>query len=557
MTFVFSLLILLFTSVLPVLAVHAETSAKGNLQRRKGDLEDCTDLLNRKAYRLQIQESVTKKYEAMEFTTAQQNRQWIDHAKSGSQTRELFVEETFSRLKEFNDTVIGDRRRVTALKKLRTEIGFQMTQENPPDFDAKDYVDFKTRRQSGPFPGEAAVRTIVQNFVRANERFRNSSVLTQILREQDLKGPPLFQMGLGESADEASIAARWAKVHGGPNQVAYFADPELQADLGRKMERVKELYNQFEERYSQTEIFENDGRGGRMIKLEAFIAARKAQTPQGLRKLLRLYFPNLPNMEEAVGYLWRMSKLADEFSPSIYVAEPETLSIDEAPFGTISFDFIGLGAENLEATLNALLKAENLTDAVKLARAGEQTVTSVFNQRKAFIRRTMNEHFGSNVTVRFSGDDAVVIPTRLVTTDDQVTLLRKLSAYVHRPFFRMGLVHPSGQASRSMQLITQTDGVEKEFRKMIIDDLGLAFANNMGVEVMAIESTVATNFFLKLSLKSRISPTDKSVIENNFERAVLKAQAAAREFDPESVFEAVSISAIYPDTPAGPSYIDR
>src|SRR5690606_26032194 len=118
-----------------------------------------------------------------------------------------------------------------------------------------------------------------------------------------------------------------------------------------------------------------------------------------------------------------------------------TLTLHEAPYGALSLDFIGLGGENLKATAEALAQAQDLTAALELTRLSERAVTQSFIQRKQQVTEIVKEYFAHRVSIKFSGDDGIIIPHREFWLRDQLALLRQLSALSPEPYFRMSTLH--------------------------------------------------------------------------------------------------------------------
>lgn len=96
--------------------------------------------------------------------------------------------------------------------------------------------------------------------------------------------------------------------------------------------------------------------------------------------------------------------------------------------GVVSVDFVGQGARNVHATLEAMVKAKgSATQLAPLAERAEREATAEMMSRKLHFRRVAAEYAGSTRQVQMTGDDGVVfLKDSLKTTEEKLGFLKKL-----------------------------------------------------------------------------------------------------------------------------------
>jgi hypothetical protein len=415
-----------------------------------------------------------------------------------------------------NDRVFRDFDLVTALTHFHKQLLKQELQAvlNGERYDF--YSDFKSIRLTLYEP--AKTKAVSEAFERANARFYHSPVLSQIIRESDLR-EPWFHMGIGQSADQAALAARYARVDGGERNIRHYDDARVQSALQSQLGEVHSLHEQLIRRLWNSGLVD---RRSSELRLSVFMEARKAKSPKALLEALQQRFPEARLTLSSARLILRFIQACDRFSPNMLIEKREILSIDEAPFGAIALDFLGLGAENGKATAHALVKARDLNEALMQAREGERHVTRVFNERKMKIRRRIEKFFDGAVTVRFSGDDGLVIPQREFSLGDQLVLLHELGKLFSEPKFRMSVIGAKGVGNgQASGLITHGEGLEKKLRALVQKDLGVPFANSMSVNVLNPGPGASLrDVYLLVSLRRRPTLEQRGHLRSIFSQAV-------------------------------------
>jgi hypothetical protein len=239
-------------------------------------------------------------------------------------------------------------------------------------------------------------------------------------------------------------------------------------------------------------------------------------------------FPNVLITPAVAAKIREFSRLANEFKPPLFIKDREKLHVSAAPFGAISLDFLGLGAENIRATAQALISAKNLDEALSLARINEQEVTRTFKENQKLIRDEFQTFFNGRVSVRFSGDDGIVIPQVEILHSDLIRFLERLSNKFPIPFFRMTLITKDGAAGNSSDLITQGEAVEKNLRTLILEESGLGLSNNVTMNVFLFDSDNSRKVVLSLGLRRPLSTREANTLNELFPRAVLNIDSEIR-----------------------------
>lgn len=460
----------------------------------------------------ELRQDLIQEYAQANLTSREANEAWIERALvPGAEAFYLVMENSW--LKKLNDKIFRNKDFVTALTKYHQAI---FLDELRKVFGLKSfglYSDFKSVRVSlSEVPSPLELGALRHAFVKANQRFMQDKRLQAMVRDGDLS-EAWFQMGFGTTVDEASLAARAARSAPLSKGVLDFKNLAQQEKWARDIRWAKMIYGRLQ-RKAKLPIWDK-----RHLRLEVFVAARKADTLEEFQVLLREQFLDMSLKISEVKALRDMIQIADNFSPSLLVAEHETLSIEDAPFGAISLDFIGLGAENLKATLESLVQAQDTEEALRLARVNEREVTRKFEQKKAAVRKLLEKEFQEEVTVRFSGDDGIAIPQVAMSLQDQLFLLRHLGELMPEPYFRMTVIQKPKNSEVASELITHAEAIEKILRARLTRFLGPEFANSLRFNVFVTDSSLVNKVFLLVSLNRRLTEEERDVLRATFETA--------------------------------------
>jgi len=506
---------------------------------------DCQSDLTLQESRQEARQEFIRRYAEKIYAGETQNQAWIDDALNQTDRRDIHVLVENAWIKKLNDQVFKNKDLVTALTNYHKELFLEELANHPLPVKLDPYQDFKsTRLTLSPVAGPAALPQLEQLFKNTNERFSASPVLREILRDED-RAASWFRMGIGRNEAEAALAARHAREHVEAKGFSYFWDSAVQTSFAKKLSEVQAMHVQIIAQLRHSPLVEVN-REDPALKLDVFAAARKSSKQEFLA-VLRQLFPSAILSQDTAELILRYTQLGDEFSPSVLVAKRELLTVHNAPFGAMSIDFIGLGAENLRGTLSALVSARDLNDAVFRTRQKEREVTRLFDQRKAMVEKTIRDHFAGQVRLRFSGDDGIIVPERELTLRDQLFLIQKLSRLLPQPFFRMAVISADGAADAdSSQLMTHGESIEKVLRQMILRDLGAARANQISLQVFIPDTGARRKVFLIMGAKGLLNETEKKTLRNAFPGAVKMVQEQVRAQGHDIEYDGIEIFAIFP-----------
>lgn len=513
---------------------HATPDCRGILETVGSVREDRPDL----------RQIFIAEYVALVFADEAQNQKWIDDALAYIANGDIHALIENSWMKKLNDTVLKNKDFVTALTNFHKKLFLEEIGKRLTSLKLKPYQDFKSTRLTLAGPVDPAqIRLLVESFAAANQSFYQNDRIKSILREEDRR-ESWFRMGIGQSEIQAALAARDARDYGGENGVSFFWDPAVKNRFDAKLKQIKELHETIVSRLRGTELLVRDHKWT-TLRLDVFAAARQA-TEQTFFSVLKETFPLEPLDQEIADIIFHYTKIADEFSPSILIAKRELLTIHDAPYGAISLDFIGLGAENLRATARALIKSKNLDDAVRLTRVFEREVTQVFNQRKEWVRKSVTDYFEGQVNIRFSGDDCIITPQREVTMRDQLFLIQKLARLLSRPYFRMAVINAAGAAApESSQLITHGESMEKALRQILRGKIGNESLNNISLQTFIPDTGRKRQVFLILAAKKTLRAEEVNAILTAFSTAVKVVEEQVRKQGLDIEYEPTETFAIY------------
>ncbi len=490
--------LILITSGFSALAAPSE------LERYK-DPNTCEVLL-RNDNRQELRNIFVKSYGSKVYASELENSDWIKRIYIESSRPKFYVAVKNSALKALNDDIVRDKDLVTALTNLHKEIFLRNLSEHLPKDIFRHYSDFKSiRLEILESPNENLIALIEELFLKTNAEFYSDPVLNVILRKEDLVAGGWFTIGTGLSEGEAAMAARAARRT--QSRIMRFSDSNFQAQMSQNLMRIKLLHSQISQKMD--------------LSLDVYIHCRKTKEPRQLLQSLREEFPQADLDLSLAEQLVTFCAVVDEFSPSLLTAGREILTLEHAPYGVMALDFIGLGAENLKATAETLLIANNLNEALYLTRLGERDVTEKFIARKSKVKEVVSDHFDKKVSIRFSGDDAIILPEREVSLQDQLFLLKKLSSIMPYPFFRMSTIYStSRQVDASVKMISQAEAIEKTLRPLIRKNLGSIIAKGIHINVFNTKVGDDQKVFLVLKVSVKLSLSQIQTLYSIFEQAV-------------------------------------
>lgn len=458
---------------------------------------------------IQTRDTLVRQFEPYDPVSDEMRSAWIARARSNS--ADLFFDMENGMLKRLND--LGDKEAITALTNVHKRLvmeGLEGLRARYPQIDFSLYSDFKSMRLaiSGDIPPELRSE-LTAIFNSANEEV--SELVQQLVARGELSFPAgenprtWFAGGFGESADQAGIAAREARCRTGEVciPVRDFNSSSTQ-DIPSVVDNLNQARRSLEESrqtiISRLQTFQSNTpltttRGGVTIpSVDVIEVVRKNmdKSPEEVARLINRRFGievNTSDAQEMIDYMHSLKR----FEPGLWTNSRQVASLEEASFGGFSADFTGMGSYNLEQVAIDLAQGgEDVQEVLRRLRAGEQTVTSSFNQRKEFfeeISRRAYEQNGVEVNVICSGDDCVSYPrgdlgiSRGQQRSLQESLVREINSSQTPDGFRLAFVPPgTPQASRS-RLAVHGEAIEKAVRKISFGADAIPFEQSQNLTI--------------------------------------------------------------------------
>lgn len=428
-----------------------------------------------KAYAIAAKQTVKKfdgradlisKYLNYSPTTVGENQKWISLADKGVNAKSVFFDIENSQIKNLNDT-LKDKNLVTSLTNYHKDLldtKMQSLQKEFPDLVIDKYSDFKSMRYafSGQIPPDLEKR-LKKIFKETNAEFAEHLKSSKVVRATDPAGE-WFRAGVGNSADQANLAARYSRGVS-DNSVHTFSQKGLQTAMSKKLSSLEKDRQTLREVFKGTSAVE-----GQTLHQDVFDIVRKNKgDSKKISEALsgRFALERLP--KSSVRTLERYVKNADDFSPGLYIAKREVAHLNEATYGGLSADIIGLGGANLKGTAEALAKTDSVEKALEKTRFAEKSVTLDFiEQKKTFesvVTRSVNP--GKLKTI-CSGDDCVSVATKPLSEGEKQNILNGIANTKYSGGFRLAFVSDGIKDVESRNLLaTQGESIEKKLRQTL------------------------------------------------------------------------------------------
>lgn len=395
-----------------------------------------------------------------------------------------------SKLKDLNDG-LQDKDLITAVTNKYKELLFEEIKEVTrlyPELEVAPYNDYKSLQllfsSKGDLPADLD-KELSRAFGQAQNKFETWVVTEMQFRSSDFNNVEIksvFRMGLGQTADEAALAARFARgksefEESGP----HFERSQITEHFQKTLNQTQELHKELSKALSNTPFVETP-RGGLkpQINTDTFEVLRKYNTgsdPAEVATALQDRFDfTKPLPEEIVQKLLIYKESIDQFSPSLRVPERTNASLDKAPYGGFTIDFVGMGARNLAETQVRLLEKPDLDTAIRSVRDGERLVTREFDSKKESVKTTIQETFinsqngNAKIETKCSGDDCVGHAKAPLSIEEKRRLVSRFMAQKDRSSLRIAFVSP-GPKLRTQEeasvLGTHGEDIEKRMMKIL------------------------------------------------------------------------------------------
>ncbi len=454
-----------------------------------------------------IKDQYGPQYLKYSSTSPEENQVWIDLAQSGSSDHLFFIVEN-SMLKRANDEIFaGDKDVVTILSNLHKYYFFQALKFFAPQGVSNSlasYSDFKVK--SGVARVELEPETITEfedavfwSYRISMRRMRKTLDGIASGLFDDIGFSQWMNVGFGGLADEANLAVREVR-RTGERWYTRFDDPQTQENLRSSLRLIE--YNRMRlemwalthpEQAAPMFAIVDDQVYRDRLRLpedegfsldEAYIPnqalfeiLRKERTVDGLRQKIQDRF-KVEMDDENLLHLVSYAEGIDLFSPALFIPERVSANLNEAEFGGITADFVGMGADNWFVVALAVAKRMNLDRNLLIKiRENEEHLTAEIRLKKnslsRFLREWIADRFSLDASeVYCSGDDCVLwLKEHLPPHEWEEVysfLLYNFAEETRSPYrIRFSSISDGFPAERRTQMATVGELLEKEMRLVL------------------------------------------------------------------------------------------
>lgn len=482
--------------------------------------------------------TLVQKYEQIAITTEKQNSNWIKLAQSSKPNGYLYLDVENSVLKPMNDVIIKDKALVTAMTNRHKEIVIENVEKllkKYPEIKVERYSDFKSLRFAFREPTPPNFKSeLSEAFKSSNQTFKNELVEMGLIKAE-VKAENWMRAGLGETADQATSAARYARQMSSENRIWNYSDSSVKADLGTILKASEDARTDMAKSIGKThpELLDSvPGSQAQIPNIDVIDIVRKEKTAEKIQAAIENKYGK-PISPKQVQDLTDYLNFVDEFSPGIHVAKREVATLREATHGGISIDFAGMGAHNQQATAKALATAEDIDHALVSAREGEKHVTNLFQAKMQERQSAIQNYFENNVTTKglkiiCSGDDCIVQMPRTISSSQRDAIVRSLSKAEQPAGIRMSFVTEKvTNAEHRSVLAAHGELIEKATRAELLKAATVVSPDKLKNILMAVEmggsQTGAGPVRLIIgSEKTALTQAEKEAIDQSFKKAVEK-----------------------------------
>lgn len=468
---------------------------------------------------------LTERYLEYNPTTEAQNLAWIAKAEKGIDSdAKYFLSVENSKIRELNNT-LKDKNLVTSLTNYHKDIlrsKIDELQKEFPNLVIERYSDFKSMRFafSGEIPKDLEKRLAVI-FDSSNAEFSKYLADSKLVRQAD-GASDWFRGGLGQSADQANVAARQSRTKSSNELLSFKSDEvvaALQNDLG-----IQELSRQTLQRdLSKTPLVHNA-----TLDSDVFDIVRKNPgDTSAIQKSLEQRYATKVSADTAKE-IEKYVRLTDKFSPDIYIAKRELAHLNDAVYGGFSADIAGMGAANLKGTAEALATSPSIERALIATRKAEIEVTKDFKAQRDYLNQVLDKNLPGKTKTVCSGDDCVAVALAPLTEAEKTKIVQALADSRYNGRYRLSFI-PEGvveDQARNM-LATHGESLEKMLRSQLKGSLPNSKLSSLTFAV-DMKTTTQNAGAVKLLTGERgasLTTKERELVQKSFDEAVRKFNA--------------------------------
>lgn len=461
-------------------------------------------------------------------TTTEQNLVWMARAEKSTGGKVTFFDVENSQMKHLNDS-LKDKNLVTGLTNYHKDLLFDKIQDLQaanPGLIIESYSDFKSARFafSGKVPKDIEDQ-LEKIFKQTNSEFSQKLDEAGVLKP-GTRTEEWFRAGIGNSADEANVAARYSRQLE-KNEVQSFNKDGLMKTMQTKMDTLESQRVQLRSEVGRTGMVD-----GNTFDQDVFDIVRKgkddtAQVQQALKNRYGLQNLSTGTVEKLQSYV----KATDEFSPGIYIAKREVAHLNQAEMGGLSVDIIGLGSANLKGTAEALAASADVKKSLVATRAAEKAVTQKFIEQKRQFEDALKRAVPSGKLKSIcSGDDCVAMAVKPLNETEKKEILKNLANSDFSGSYRLAFIPDGVKVAQSRnalanhgesveKILRQTLGAQMEPRKL----KGLTFGVDMQTQVI---NEGRVKLLMGEAQGVNLTAAERQKVQDAFKEAVQKFNSA-------------------------------
>jgi hypothetical protein len=486
--------------------------------------------------------------------STQENQLFIDRTGAGSNTRHVFMNVELSPLKELNDNVFKEKSFPTAAANAYKKLFFRELAKVPElQRGAIKFSDYKTIRiefaDESPLTQQKATELAQKVALEYAEEVHSLGVAPLYAHAEGLvKDPSTWHLvGFGSSADEARVAAIVSADRNIGSRVlkpGVFAEflPQLEKSLTQSRSQLKTLVEapELKGRGEPNGLLSRTQKGQLIPSVEAIDLLRKTQPNTAENRLkflklankafsLRLDEPPQSLAKEAnapwVHAIFDVFNFAEaQFSPGIYSAEKVSLHGLDVPHGKIAIDFRGLGSRKVFTTMEAI--ADPASGGARQSLAAARRVLkedqAYFANQKARMTEIAKQAFGSDVNVRFSGDECSIILAHPMNSREEALFNQRVQADPLTSRIRSVASSPikTGVTRKDESIIIgEAESLEKDLRYQLLGQIDLKTLNRLHF-ALGISGQENRPVVLRYSIVGDLSDRDRALIQSTLRELV-------------------------------------
>lgn len=483
--------------------------------------------VNQKKRERLIKEQLNK-----EYTSEAQNMAWIRMADEATEQKGYrFVDIENTQIKKLND-VLDNKDLVTSMTSRHKQIiidNMHDLKSKYPDLEILPYTDFKSVRFAikPPLP-KGLDDELAQIFEKSNTQFQNELLSNGIVRSSD-NPQSWFRGGLGDTADQANIAARISRESSEVKLTSY-SNPETRQKLSQNLEQTEILRQKLVSSQLPKNLFESVNGGSHHIPhREVFDLSRKHPDDTAFKVALETTYKQKMDFTDIDNLRAYIDKV-DGFAAGVRIGKREVATVTGADKGALAMDFTGMGAYNLRETALALTRSSNIDNALTQSRVAEKNVTQMFKRRMNERIRIIDNYLGDkkqlgSLNVRCSGDDCVFILPSKISLKEERELIQRLSRTEGPSDIRLSFINQrvTNPTSRT-QMANHGETLEKLTRKELMGQIPDSLLKDLtfGVSMRGEAAGQGGVQLLIGNSKKALNNKDRRLIQQAFERATNK-----------------------------------